>query len=110
MARRKKHTPEQVVNLLRQIEVAVANGKTTSLACKEAEITEQTYYRWRKEYGGLQVDQARRLKELESENTKLKRLVSDLSLEKLILKDIASGNFQALNDGDARRIMLKSRA
>jgi transposase-like protein len=63
------------------------------LACKEAGITEQTYYRWRREYGGLQVDQARRLKELESENAKLKRLVSDLSLEKLILKDIASGNF-----------------
>jgi len=92
MARRKKHTPEQVVNLLRQIEVAVANGKTTSVACKEAEITDQTYDR-RKEYGGLQVDQARRLKELESENAKFKRLVSDLSLEKLILKDIASGNF-----------------
>jgi putative transposase len=93
MARRKKHTPEQVVNLLRQIEVAVAQGKTTALACKEAEITEQSYYRWRKGYGGLQVDQARRLKELESENSKLKRLVSELSLEKLILKDIASGNF-----------------
>jgi putative transposase len=93
MARRKKHTAEQVVNLLRQIEVAVAQGKTTALACKEAEITEQSYYRWRKEYGGLQVDQARRLKELESENAKLKRLVSELSLEKLILKDIASGNF-----------------
>jgi putative transposase len=70
-----------VVNLLRQIEVAVANGKTTALACKEGEITEQTYYRWRKEYGGLQVDQARRLKELEQENAKLKRLVSELSLE-----------------------------
>jgi putative transposase len=93
MARRKKHTPEQVVNLLRQIEVVVAQGKTTALSCKEAEITEQSYYRWRKEYGGLQVDQARRLKELESENSKLKRLVSELSLEKLILKDIASGNF-----------------
>lgn len=92
MARGRKHTPEQVVNLLRQIEVAVANGKTTALACKEGEITEQTYYRWRKEYGGLQVDQARRLKELEQENTKLKRLVSELSLEKLVLKDIASGN------------------
>ena len=71
MARRKKHTPEQVVNLLRQIEVAIANGKTTSLSCKEAGITEQTYYRWRREYGGLQVDQARRLKELESENAQL---------------------------------------
>ena len=90
---RKKYTPEQVVNLLRQIEVAVAHGKTTALACKEAEIPEQSYYRWRKEYGGLQVDQARRLKQLESENSKLKRLVSELSLEKLILKDIASGNF-----------------
>jgi transposase-like protein len=93
MARGKKHSPEQVVNLLRQIEVAVANGKTTSLACKEAGITDQTYYRWRKEYGGLQVDQARRLKELEQENAKLKRIVANLSLEKLVLKDIAEGNF-----------------
>ena len=94
MARGKKHTPEQIVKLLRQVEVAVANGKTTpGLACKEAGITEQTYYRWRKEYGGLQVDQARRLKELEQENAKLKRLVAELSLDKLVLKDIASGNF-----------------
>jgi transposase-like protein len=93
MARGKKHSPEQVVNLLRQIEVAVANGKTTSLACKEAGITDQRYYRWRKEYGGLQVDQARRLKELEQENAKLKRIVANLSLEKLVLKDIAEGNF-----------------
>jgi len=90
---RKRYTPEQVVNLLRQIEVAVANGKTTDQASREAGIVEQTYYRWRKEYGGLQVDQARRLKELEQENVKLKRLVSELSLEKLVLKDIASGNF-----------------
>jgi transposase-like protein len=81
-----------VVNLLRQIEVAVANGKTTAQACKEAEIVEQTYFRWRKEYGGLQVDQAKRLKELEQENAKLKRLVAELSLDKLVLKDIASGN------------------
>ena len=93
MARRKKHTAEQVVNLLRQIEVAVANGKTTSLACKEASITEQSYYRWRREYGGLQVDQAKRLKELEQENQKLKRLVANLSLDNLVLKDFASGNF-----------------
>ncbi len=90
---RKRHTAEQVVNLLRQVEVAIANGKTTVLACKEASITEQTYYRWRREYGGLQVDQARRLKELEQENSKLKRLVANLSLEKLVLKDIAEGNF-----------------
>jgi putative transposase len=93
MARGKKHTPEQVVNLLRQIEVAIANGKSTAVACKEGLITEQTYYRWRKEYGGLKVDQARRLKELEQENSKLKRLVANLSLEKLVLKDIAEGNF-----------------
>jgi hypothetical protein len=75
------------------VEVGVAKGKTLPQACKEVEIVEQTYYRWRKEYGGLKVDQARRLKELEQENTKLKRLVSELSLEKLVLKDIASGNF-----------------
>ncbi len=87
-----EHTGEQIVNLLRQIEVAV-NGKTLPNACREGGIMEQTYYRWRKEFGGLQVDQARRLKELEQENAKLKRLVSELSLEKLVLKDIASGNF-----------------
>jgi transposase-like protein len=81
------------VSLLRQIEVAVANGKMTPAACRESGITEQTYYRWRKEFGGLQVDQARRLKELEQENAKLKRLVAELSLDKLVLKDIASGNF-----------------
>jgi putative transposase len=93
MARGKKHSAEQVVNLLRQIEVRVANGKTTVQACKEASITEQTYYRWRKEYGGLKVDQAKRLKELEAENAKLKRLVANLSLDNLVLKDFASGNF-----------------
>jgi transposase-like protein len=90
MARGKKHTPEQIVSLLRQVEVAVASGETTTLACKEAAITEQTYFRWRNEYGGLQVDQARRLKELEQENAKLKRLLAELSLDKLVLKDIAS--------------------
>jgi putative transposase len=89
----KRYKPEQVVNLLRQIEVEIANGKTTPQACKEAEITQQTYYRWRKEYGGLKLDQAKRLKELERENAKLKRLVAELSLEKQILKDVAGGNF-----------------
>lgn len=88
-----RYKPEQIVTLLRQIEVAVANGKTTPQACKEAQITAQTYYRWRKEYGGLKLDQAKRLKELEKENTKLKRLVAELSLEKQILKDVAEGNF-----------------
>jgi putative transposase len=94
MAKGKKHTSEQIVNLLRQIEVAVANDKTTPIACREGGITEQTYYGWRKEFGGLQVDQERRLKELEQENGQLKRLVSERSLERLVLKDIASGNFQ----------------
>ena len=92
MGRGKKYQPEQVVNLLRQIEVAVANGKSTEQSCREAGIVEQTY-RWRKEYGGLHIDQARRLKELEQENAKLKRVVAELSLDKLVLKEIASGNF-----------------
>ena len=89
----KRYKPEQIVTLLRQIEVEVANGKTTPQACKEAEITIQTYYRWKKEYGGLKLAQAKRLRELERENSKLKRLVAELSLEKQILKDVAEGNF-----------------
>ena len=88
----KRYKPEQIVALLRQIEVEIANGKTTPQACKEAEITQQTYYRWRKEFGGLKLDQAKRMKELERENAKLKRLVAELSLEKQILKDVAEGN------------------
>lgn len=90
---RKKHTPEQIVALLRQIEVAIANGKLTPQACREAGIKEQSYYRWRKEYGGLKLEQARRLKELEKENSRLRRLVTELALEKQVLKDVASGNF-----------------
>ena len=73
----KKHKPEQIVALLRQIEVEIANGKSTPQACKETEITVQTYYRWRKEFGGLKLDQAKRLKELERENAKLKRLIAE---------------------------------
>ena len=88
-----RYKPEQIVTLLRQIEVAVANGKTTPQACKEAQITAQTYYRWRKEFGGLKLDQAKRLKELEKENSKLKRLVAELSLEKQRLKVVAEGIF-----------------
>jgi transposase InsO family protein/transposase-like protein len=87
----KRYKAEQIVTLLRQIEVGIANGKTTPQVCKEAEITVQTYYRWRKEYGGLKLDQAKRLKELEKENAKLKRVVAELSLEKQVLKDIAGG-------------------
>ena len=87
----KRYKPEQVVNLLRQIEVETANGKTTPQACKEAEIHTQTYYRWRKEYGGLKREQAKRLKELEKENARLKRLVAQLSLEKQVLREVAEG-------------------
>ncbi len=90
---KKRYQPEQIVTLLRQIEVEIANGKTTPQACRGAQITEQTYYRWRKEYGGLKMDQAKRLKELEKENARLKRLVAELSLEKQVLQDVAQGNF-----------------
>ena len=92
----KRFKPEQIVNLLRQIEVEIANGKTTPQACRDAQITAQTYYRWRKESGGLKLDQAKRLKELEKENPSadgLKRLVAELSLEKQVLRDVAQGNF-----------------
>jgi putative transposase len=89
----RKYKPEQIVTLLRQVEVGLANGKSTPQACKEAEVTAQTYYRWRKEFGGLKLGQAKRLKQLERENAKLKRLVAELSLEKQILKDVAEGNF-----------------
>ena len=88
-----RYKPEQIVNLLRQVEVEIANGKTTPQACRDAEITAQTYYRWRKEFGGLKLDQARRLKELEKENSRLKRLVAELSLEKQVLREVAQGNF-----------------
>ena len=84
---------EQIVTILRQIEVQMANGKTTPQACKEAEIHTQTYYRWRKKYGGLKREQAKRLKELEKENARLKRLVAQLSLEKQVLQEVAEGNF-----------------
>ena len=80
-------------NNVYQQEVQIANGKTPPQACKEAGIHTQTYYRWRKEYGGLKVVQAKRLKELEKENGRLKRLVAELSLEKQVLRDVARGNF-----------------
>jgi putative transposase len=89
---RKGFGAEQIVTLLRQIEVALAQGKSIPIACREAGISAQSYYRWRKEYGGLDLDQARRLKDLEKENARLRRLVTDLSLEKQVLKDISSGN------------------
>jgi transposase-like protein len=77
--------------MLRQIEVQTAQGKSMAVACKEADVSEQSYYRWRKEYGGLKADQARKMKDLERENARLRRLVADLSLEKQVLADVASG-------------------
>ena len=91
MAKR-KYTAEEIVTVLRQVEVAIGNGKTTPHACREGGITEQTYYRWRKEYGGLKLEQAKRLKDLERENARLKRLVAELALEQQILQDVARGN------------------
>ncbi len=88
-----KHTPEQIANLLRQIDAAIASGKTKSAASNEIGITVQTYYRWRKESSSSEPDQGKRLKELAQENERLKLLVADLSLEKQLLQEIARGSF-----------------
>ncbi len=90
---RKRHTPEQIITALREAEVGLARGKSVKLISRKLGITEQTYYRWRREYGGMKVSQARRLKELERENGRLKRAVADLTLDKLILEEAAEGNF-----------------
>ncbi len=90
---KRRHTAEQIIGKLREAEVLLAQGRTVQDASRSLGITEQTYYRWRKEYGGLRVDQAKRLKELERENTRLRRAVSDLTLEKLILREAAEGKF-----------------
>ena len=90
---RKAFTPEQIINKLREAEVLLSQGDTVGEASRKVGVTEQTYYRWRREYGGMRVEQARRLKELEKENTRLKRLVGDLSLDNAILKEAAKGNF-----------------
>ena len=91
MKRGQRPSAEQVVLMLRQIEVQTAQGKSIAVACKEADVSEQSYYRWRKEYGGLKVDQARKMKDLERENARLRRLVADLSLVGQVLADVASG-------------------
>ncbi len=90
---RKRHTAEQIIAKLREAEVALAKGQTLALVVRKLEIAEQTYYRWRKEYGGLRVEHAKRPKELEKENARLKRLVADQALDNAILKEVASGNF-----------------
>ena len=89
----KRYTAEQIISKLREAEVLLAKGMSISQASKHIGIVEQTYYRWRREYGGLKVAQAKRFKELEKENTRLRRAVADLTLDKLILKEAARGNF-----------------
>jgi putative transposase len=93
MAARKWFTPEEIIGKLREAEVALATGKTVADICRQLGVTPVTYFRWRREYGGLKLDQARRLKELERENTRLRRAVADLTLDKLILKEAAEGNW-----------------
>jgi putative transposase len=90
---RKRYTPEQIIRHLRQAEVLSSQGRNVSEICREIGVTENTYYRWRKEYGGMGLDQAKRLKELERENSRLKRAVADLTLDNLILKEASKGNF-----------------
>ena len=90
---RKRYKPEEIIAKLREMEVLLSQGQTAGQAVRGLGITEQTYYRWRKEYGGLKVDQARRLKDLEKENGRLRKAVSNLTLDKLILEEAAKGNF-----------------
>ena len=89
---RKGYTPEQIINKLREAEILLSQGNTIGVVCKKIGVSDYTYYRWRKEYGGMRVDQAHRLKELEQENSRLKKLVADLSLDNAILKEAARGN------------------
>jgi putative transposase len=90
---RKRSTPEDIVGKLRQVEVLTGQGKSVADAVRAIGVTEPTYYRWRSEYGGLKLDQVKRLKQLEAENTRLRKAVADLALEKVILQEAASGNF-----------------
>jgi transposase-like protein len=90
---RKRFTPEQIIRKLREAEVLLGKGLTIPQAARKLGITDQTYYRWRKEYGGLRTDQAKRLKELEKENARLKKLVAELSLDNQVLKEVASGEW-----------------
>ena len=89
----KKHTPKEIIGKLREAKFVLAQGGTTADACRRLSISEQTYYRWCKEYGGLKTDQARRMKDLEKENARLRRAISDLTLDKLILQEAARGNY-----------------
>jgi putative transposase len=91
--RRKRHTPEEIIGELREAEVLLAQGRSVAEAARAIGVTEQSDYRWRKEFGGLKLDQAKRLKELERGNARLRKAVADLTLDKLILKEAASGNW-----------------
>ena len=90
---KKSHSPEQIINKLREVEILLNQGANVGEASRKIGITEQTYYRWRKEYGGMRIEQAKRLKALERENARLKKLVADISLDNAILKEVAEGNF-----------------
>ena len=90
---KKGYTAEQIINKLREAEILLSQGNNIAEASRKIGVTEQTYYRWRKEYGGMRVEQAKKLKELEKENARLKKLVADLSLDNSILKEVAEGNF-----------------
>ena len=90
---RKRHVAEEIIGKLREAEIALSKGLTVPDACRQIGVTEQTYYRWRKEYGGIRLDQAKRLKALEKENQRLKKLVADQALDISILKEVAEGNF-----------------
>ena len=89
---KKGYSPEQIIHKLREAEVLLSQGNTMAVVTKKIGVTEQTYYRWRKEYGGMRVEQARRLKELEQENTRLKKVVAEFALDNAILKEAARGN------------------
>ncbi len=90
---RRRHTPEQIITALREAEVGLANGKTVGMVSRELGVSEQTYYRWRQEFGGMKVDQARHLKDLERENAQLKRAVANLTAATLLLEEATKGNF-----------------
>ena len=90
---RKTYSPEQIINKLREGEILLSQGNTIGAVCKKIGVSDYTYYRWRKEYGGMRVDQARKLKDLEQENARLKKVVADFALDNAILKEAARGNF-----------------
>ncbi len=90
---KKSHSPEQIINRLREAEILLNQGANVGEASRKIGVTEQTYYRWREEYGGMRIEQAKRLKAIEKENARLKKLVADISLDNAILKEVAEGNF-----------------